>query len=166
MLPRELNELYREHGLGKLGDGLLELVDPRAYSEPYAAFFGGDAGGRSPFLLNAMGEPIAFKRIGPRECELSILHTYGPQIEVLAYDLGDFFDRVLLTDDGLRQVINVPLFRQLRARLGKTQPGECYGFDPGLLREAEPGTKADAAWFEVVDTRAHLTLLLQRAAED
>lgn len=165
-LPSALHDLYDELGFGTLHDGLLELIDPREYAEGYAAFFGGDAGGRTPFLLTAMGEPVAYKRIGPREGELSILHTYGPQLEVLAYDLGDFFDRVLLTDDGLRQVVNVSLFGQLRARLRRLRPGECYGFDPGLLREAEPGTKADASWFDVVDAREQLALLLRRAREE
>ena len=165
-LPASLHALYDELGLGKLGDGLIELVDPRSYSAPYAAFLGGDAAGRVPFLLSARGEPLAYKRLGGREAEISILHTYGPRLEVLAYDLDDFFDRVLLTDDGLRQVVNVPLFRQLRSRLRKTRPGECYGFDPGLLREAPPGTRADVEWFEVVDAREQLELLLRRAAEE
>lgn len=165
-LPRTLHDLYDECGLGKHRGGLLELVDPREYAEGYAAFFGGEPGGRTPFLLNAMGEPVAYKRIGPREGELSILHTYGPRLEVLAYDLGDFFDRVLLTDDGLRQVVNVSLCGQLRARLRKLRPGECYGFDPGLLRDAQPGTRADASWFDVVDAREQLALLLRRAREE
>ena len=165
-LPRPLHDLYDEVGLGKHRDGLLELVDPRDYLPGYAAFFGGDAAGRTPFLLNATGEPIAYKRLGPREGEISILHTYGPRLEVLAYDLGDFLDRVLTTDDGLRQVVNVPLFRRLRSRLRRLRPGECFGFDPALLRDAAPGTRADDTWFEVVDARDHLGLLLRRAGED
>lgn len=164
-LPTELVDVYQSQGPGKLGDGLLELIDPIAYAPAYVAFFGGDAGGRVPFLLTAMGEPIAYKPIGPREAELSILHVYGPQIAVLAYSLDDFLDRVLLTDDGLRQVVNVPLYERLRARLGRLRPGQCYGFDPGLLSEAPAGTKADDSWFEVVEALDHLALLLRRAEQ-
>ncbi len=163
LLHRDLHELYETIGLGKLGGGLFELMDPRLYREAYAAFFGGDAGGRTPFMINAFGEPIAFKRLGVREAEISILHTYGPQIEVLAYDLNDFFDRILLTDDGLRQVVNVPLFNTLRGNLRALKPGECYGFDPNLLAEEPAGTKADASYFEVVDVREQMELLLELA---
>ena len=165
-VPTPLHELYHAVGMFKLGDGMLQLIEPERYRGPYADFFGGDTTGRTPFLLNGLGEVVAYKQISPREAEISILHTYGPQLEVLAYDLGDFFDRVLLTDDGLRQVINVPLFRQLRARLGRLRPDQVYGFDPGVLREEPEGTKPDASYFDIVEAREHLRLLLKRAQEE
>ncbi len=165
-LPPGLLALFTEVGCAKLGDGLFELVDPAAYGLPYADFFGGGSGGRVPFLLNAFGEVVAAKRIGARETELSILHTYGPKLEVLAYDVEDFFDRVMLTDDGLRQLVNVNLFGRLRGRLGRLRRGRVYGFDPALLAEDGEGAKADASYFEVVDAREHLSLLLRRAAAD
>lgn len=163
--PTQIHDLADAVGLGKHRRGMLELVDPRVYLEPYAAFFGGDASGRLPFLLNAFGEPIAYKRVSAREAEISILHTYGPKLEILAYDLGDFFDRILGTDDGLRQVINVPLFGRLQNRLRTLRPGQSYGFDPGVLAEEPAGTKADVSFFEVVDTIDHLHLLLRRAGD-
>ena len=163
--PAQLHDLVGDVGLGKHRSGLLELIDPRTYLPPYQEFFGGDSAGRVPFLVNAFGEPIAYKRVGPREVEISILHTYGPKLDVLAYDLGDFFDRVLGTDDGLREVVNVSLFNQLRSRLRTLRPGQSYGFDPGILAEEPEGTKADASYFEVVDTVEHLGLLLRRAGE-
>ena len=161
--PTQLHDLADAVGLGKHRRGMLELIDPRTYHPPFAEFFGGDSAGRTPFLLNAFGEPIAYKRVSAREAEISILHTYGPKLEVLAYDLGDFFDRVLLTDDGLRQVLNVPLFNDLHSRLRTLRPGQSYGFDPGVLAEEPAGTKADASYFDVVDTVDHLALLLRRA---
>jgi len=164
-LHRELHELYDRVGLGKFREGLLELVDPRLYKVPYTAFFGGDTGRRVPFLINAFGEPIAYKRIGPREAEISILHTYGPQLEVLAYDLADFFDRILMTDDGLRQVVNVSLFNTLRASLGKLRVDQVYGFDPRVLAEEGASKKADPSYFSIVDGLEHLQLLLRRAEE-
>ena len=166
LLPPALIELYEAHGVGSYRDGLVCLIDPAVLHDAYADFFGGDAGGRVPFLVNAFGEPVAYKRIGPREAELSILHSYGPKLEVLAYELGDFFDRILLTDDGLRQLVNVPLFHQLRSRLGKLRYGQSYGFDPALLAEEGDGAKADASFFEVVDTAQHLRLLYERASAD
>ncbi len=165
-LPPALLELILHFELGKHRDGLLELVDPGTYHETYAAFFGGDAAGRVPFLLNAFGEPIAYRRISAREGEISILHTYGPQIEILAYDVDDFFDRVLGSDDGLRQVVNIQLFGELRNRLGRLRHRQCYGFDPALLADEPAGTKADASFFEIVDAVEQLQLLLRRAAED
>ena len=163
--PTQLHDLADAVGLGKHREGMLELIDPRPYFQPYRDFFGGDSAGRVPFLLNAFGEPVAYKRVSAREAEISILHTYGPKLEVLAYDLGDFFDRVLGTDDGLRQVVNVSLFGQLRSRLRTLRPGQSYGFDPGVLAEEPAGTKADASYFEVVDTLEHLALLLKRAGD-
>lgn len=163
--PTQLHDLVDAVGLGKHREGMLELIDPRPYSEPYADFFGGDSAGRTPFMLNAFGEPIAYKRVSAREAEISILHTYGPKLEILAYDLGDFFDRVMGTDDGLRQVVNVSLFGQLRSRLRRLRPGQSYGFDPGVLAEEPAGTKADASYFEIVDTLDHFGLLLRRAGE-
>lgn len=161
--PPQLHDLADASGLGKHGSGMLELVDPRIYLPPYAEFFGGESGGRMPFLANAFGELIAYKRVSARESEISILHTYGPKLNILAYDLGDFFDRVLGTDDGLREVVNVPLFRQLHSRLRRLRPGQSYGFDPGVLAEEPAGTKPDASYFEIVDTLEHTSLLLRRA---
>lgn len=163
LLPEALTTLYAELGTGKHRRGMFELISPAEYTAPYANFFGGDSAGRTPFLANAFGEPIAYKRVSSREAEISILHTYGPRLEVLAYDLGDFLDRVLGTDDGLRQVLNVPLFDRLRSRLRTLRPGQSYGFDPAVLAGEPAGTKADASYFEVVDTVAHLGLLLARA---
>ena len=162
-LGPHLTALLERAGAGLHADGMLQLVDPRAYLDDYLAFFGGDAGGRVPFMLNGFGEVIAYKRIGVRQDEISILHTYGPKLAVLAHDLGDFFDCVLLTDDGLRDVINVPLYRQVRSARRRLRPGEVYGFDPNLLAEEGEGAKADARYFEVVDAREHLSLLLRRA---
>ncbi len=164
-LPPALLEVYLYHGLGKHREGLLELIDPSQYQSAYTDFLGGDAASRVPFMLNAFGEPIAYRRISAREGEVSILHTYGPQLEILAYDVGDFFDRVLGTDDGLRQVVNISLFGELRSRLGRLKPGQSYGFDPALLADEPAGTKADASFFGVVDARDHLDLLLRRATE-
>lgn len=163
-VPRSLHDLWDEIGFGKHRDGLLELIDPTQYYNQYAAFFGGDPAGRVPFMINAFGEPIAYRRISAREGEVSILHTYGPKIEVLAYDFDDFFDRVLLTDDGMRNVVNVSLFNQIRSGLRSLRQNEAYGFDPQLLEELPKGTKVDASFFEIVDAREHMNLLLQRAA--
>lgn len=165
-LPRALHDLWDAVGLGSHREGMISLVDPRDYAAPYAAFFGGDGGGRVPFMVNGFGEPIAYRKLGPREGEVSILHTYGPRLSVLGYSLDDFLTSQLVDDDALRQVVNVPLFSDLRGRLRKLRPGECYGFDPGVLREEPEGTKADASHFEVVEALEHLELLLRRAAED
>ena len=165
LLPSGIVAAYSEYGTGKHRGGMFELVDPERYLPTYAAFFGGDSAGRIPFLVNAFGEPVAYKPVGPRESEFSILHTYGPRLEILAYDLGDFLDRVLTTDDGLRQVLNVPLFERLRTRLGRLRPAQSYGFDPGVLATEPAGTKADAGHFEVVDTLEHMSLLLRRAEQ-
>lgn len=162
-LPREIHELWDLAGLGKHRSGMLELIDPRIYLSAYSAFFGGDAVRRVPFLLNGFGEPIAYKRINGQEAEISILHTYGPKLEVLAHNLGDFFDRILLTDDGLRQVINVQLFEEVRSRNGRLRSGEVYGFDPRVLENQPVQTKADASYFSKVDAIEQLELLLERA---
>ncbi len=164
-LPPALLELFLAEGLGKHREGLLELIDPAHYQQTYTDFLGGEAAGRTPFMLNAFGEPVAYRRISAREGEISILHTYGPQLEVLAYDLGDFFDRVLGSDDGLRQVVNISLFGQLKSRLGRLRSGQAYGFDPALLADQPAGTKADASYFEVVEAHAHMALLLRRAQD-
>lgn len=164
-LPPALLELFLDFDLGKHREGLLELIDPSHYRDSYANFLGGDTAGRTPFMLNAFGEPLAYRRISAREGEISILHTYGPQIEILAYDLDDFFDRVLGTDDGLRQVVNISLFGDLRSKLGRLRPGQAYGFDPAILADEPLGTKADASFFEIVDALEHMRLLLRRAEQ-
>ena len=162
-VPRSLHDLWDHIGFGKHRNGLLDLIDPTQYYDHYAGFFGGGPAGRIPFLMNAFGEPIAYRRISAREGEVSILHTYGPKIEVLAYDFDDFFDRVLLTDDGLREVVNVSLFNQVKSGLRSLRQNEVYGFDPQLLEEMPKGTKADATFFGIVDAREHLNLLLNSA---
>ena len=164
-LPASIAALYEEVGLGKHRQGMFELIDPGAYAKTYAAFFGGDAVGRTPFLVNAFGEPIAVKRLRGPEDEVSILHTYGPKLSVLAVRVVDFFEDVLGTDDGLQQVLNVRLFDELRQRLPRLRAGQCYGFDPAVLAEAER-KQATAADFTVVDTLPHLALLLRRAGEE
>jgi len=163
-VPRSLHDLWDLIGFGKHRNGLLDLIDPTLYYDHYAGFFGGDPAGRVPFMMNAFGEPIAYRRISAREGEVSILHTYGPKIEVLAYDFDDFFDQVLLTDDGLRQVVNVSLFNQVRSGLRSLRQNEAYGFDPQVLEEMPKGTKADASFFGIVDAVEQLNLLIQRAA--
>ena len=163
LLPNAIHELWDEAGLGKLKEGLFELIDPRTYREAYASFFGGDSRGRIPFMINGFGEPIAYKRVRGRQEEISILHTYGPKLEILAYELSDFFDRIMLTDDGLKNVVQVQLFNEVRSRLGRLRPGEVYGFDPLLLQDMPTGTKADASFFNKVDALQQLELLVKRA---
>ena len=164
-LPPKLLTLMQQQELGKHRQGMFELINPQLYREVYAGFLGGDAGRRVPFLMNAFGELVACRPLPGHEVEISMLHPYGPRLDVVAMTLDDFFERVLGSDDGLLDVVNVQLFNDLRVRHPRLLPGEIYGFDPAVLA-AEQVKRVDASYFQVLGAPGHLALLLKRAEEE
>ena len=158
----DLVSLWMSDGFGKQRGGMLDLMDPRHYIEAYERYFDGDAEGRIPFMINAFGEVFGCRRLLGREVEISVLHPYGPKVDILAYDFGDFVDRVLCTDDGLQEALNVPLYGRVSTKLPRLKPGEVYGFDPAVLEGKPEGTRVDETYFVVVDCLTHLGLLERR----
>jgi hypothetical protein len=151
-LPSDVLDEWRGSGICSYGDRLLWFTDPEQLAdvlEEWLEAFELESG--AVFLRTAFAHLYVWS--DGRVCSIDV-HNGG--FSRVTDDLDLFFS--LLTDDDLRgRILRVPLYEEVRRRLGPPERDECYAFVPALALGG-PGT-ADSV--QRVKLREHLGILAE-----
>lgn len=155
--PPLLVELWRQHGLGLYGDGLIQLIDPEQFRPVLAEWLGGDKPNYLPFAMSAFGQLYYHRQLTPTDEDVCYLDPHYRDILDCVWDLEEFFEGYLLHADVREHHLREPLFREALALHGPLPPGSMYCFTPAV---ALGGDEA-ADGLTVGDAAVHLSLLFQ-----
>lgn len=167
-IPGAIFQLWERLGLGMFLDGYFQLCDPDTYRPILDQALGRDAdldpGRTHPVGFSAFGEIIAWNedyrdvRInlvdGQVSCRWLLLPKQGvdPNITLLT--------RLLLANNISFDPLDAdgePIFKSVRSRLGKLEPGQIYGFKPILAF----GGNRTAGSLVVCEALPHMSILAQ-----
>src|SRR5262249_3734139 len=94
ILPESLLELWEHIGLGFYADGLIQLIDPRAYRGILLRWLnlGDDDRSRLPIALTAFGKLIYYRKIDAENEDVSCLNQHTSEARVFTWSLDEFFN--------------------------------------------------------------------------
>ena len=133
MLPKEIIELWEDYGFGAYGDGLIKVVDPRAYRNSLYAWLGRKDLNRIPILVTAFGDIFYYRKLENNENDVSLLNIHYRRTEVCGASYQDFFERYLLDKGVIKRVLRADLYRQAVKKFGRLGDPDIFFFVPALV---------------------------------
>lgn len=159
-LPEPLLALWRQHGFGFYGQGLVQLIDPDVYRDNLWGWLMRDEPDmdRLPIALSAMGTIFYYRRLGEDGDEdVSFLNPHTSESGCTVWSLEQFFNEWLGEDDNLKDQLHVGQLDALAARAGALQRDEMYFHEPALRL----GGAGNVAQVARGSAPVHLDLLLR-----
>jgi hypothetical protein len=154
--------LWRDHGFGFYGRGLVQLIDPDVYSENLWGWLMRDEPDmeRLPIALSAMGTIFYYRRLSDDGDEdVSFLNPHRSESGCTVWSLEQFFNDWLGEPDNLTDYLHAEQFDALAAHAGPLQPDEMYFHEPALRL----GGDGSLAHIARGSAPLHLNLLLELA---
>lgn len=134
MLPKEIGELWEDHGFGEYGDGIIKAVDPRAYMNSLYSWLGRKDLSRIPIIVTAFGDIFYCRKLENNENDVSLLNIHYRKIETCGASYQDFFERYLFLDKGvIKKVLRADLYKQAVKKFGRLGYQDIFFFTPALV---------------------------------
>ncbi|NLW49030.1 MAG: DUF1851 domain-containing protein [Firmicutes bacterium] len=156
-LPVCILELWRDHGFGSYGDGLIRVVDPEIYNETLYTWLGKKNDKRIPIALSAFGELFYYRDLGSGQEDVSMLNVHYKSIDVCTWSLNSYFNEFLVDDQTISDVLRQKLFLEALQKFGPLKTDEIYSFVPALAM----GGAAEVEYIQKAMALVHLDLLFQ-----
>jgi hypothetical protein len=134
-LPAPLLALWRQHGFGFYGQGLVQLIDPDVYRDNLWGWLMRDEPDmdRLPIALSAMGTIFYYRRLSEDGDEdVSFLNPHTSETGCTVWSLERFFNEWLGEDDNLADHLHAGQLDALVARAGALERDEMYFHEPAL----------------------------------
>jgi hypothetical protein len=161
-LPGALLALWKQHGFGFYGQGLVQLIDPDIYSENLWGWLMRDEPDmeRLPIALSAMGTIFYYRKLSDDGDEdVSFLNPHTSEGGCTVWSLAQFFNEWLGEEDNLVDYLHAEQFDALVAKAGALQSNEMYFHEPALRLGGSGSVDEIARGSAPV----HLNLLLELA---
>ena len=145
MLPKEIIELWEEYGFGEYGDGLLKVVDPREYMNSLYTWLGQKDFNKIPIIVTAFGDIFYYRKV-----------------EACGYSYQEFFEKYILDEDIIKNVLRADLYKQAVKELGKLDYKDIFFFIPALVL----GGREELKYIKKGNGAVHHQVLLQIGQEE
>lgn len=162
MLPKEIIELWEEYGFGEYGDGLLKVVDPREYMNSLYTWLGQKDINKIPIIVTAFGDIFYYRKLEDNENDVSLLNIHYRKVEACGYSYQEFFEKYILDEDIIKNVLRADLYKQAVKELGKLDYNEIFFFTPALVL----GGREELKYIKKGNGAIHHQVLLQIGQEE
>ena len=132
MLPKEILELWEDHGFGAYGGGIIKVVDPRAYWNSLYSWLGRKDFSRIPIIVTAFGDIFYYRKLADNVNDVSLLNIHYRRTEACGASYQDFFERYILDKGVVKKVLRADLYQQAVKKLGKLDDPDIFFFTPAL----------------------------------
>ena len=156
MLPKEIVELWENHGFGEYGDGIIKVVDPREYMNSLYSWLGRKDSSRIPIIVTAFGDIFYYRKLTDSENDVSMLNIHYRRTEVWGYSYQYFFERYLLDKGVIKKVLRADLYKQAVKKFGRLGYQDIFFFTPALVL----GGGEDIKYIEKGNGAVHQMVLL------
>ncbi|NLR74494.1 GAD-like domain-containing protein [Leeia aquatica] len=149
-LPDSLLELWRQHGFGVYGDGLIQIVDPDDYRDNLWDWLMRDEDmSRLPIAISAFGDIFYYRKLSDAGDEdVCYLDPHTSEGGVLVWSLTQFFNEWCCNQDVRSDFFRQAQFEKTVKGAGILHEGQMYFFVPalrlggGLVTNIERGAAA------------------------
>ncbi|MFR3156439.1 MAG: T6SS immunity protein Tdi1 domain-containing protein [Christensenellales bacterium] len=162
MLPKEIIELWEEYGFGEYGDGLLKVVDPREYMNSLYTWLGQKDFNKIPIIVTAFGDIFYYRKLEDNENDVSLLNIHYRKVEACGYSYQEFFEKYILDEDIIKNVLRADLYKQAVKELGKLDYKDIFFFIPALVL----GGREELKYIKKGNGAVHHQVLLQIGQEE
>lgn len=162
MLPKEIIELWEEYGFGEYGDGLLKVVDPREYMNSLYTWLGQKDFNKIPIIVTAFGDIFYYRKLEDNENDVSLLNIHYRKVEACGYSYQEFFEKYILDEDIIKNVLRADLYKQAVKELGKLDYKDIFFFTPALVL----GGREELKYIKKGNGAVHHQVLLQIGQEE
>lgn len=162
MLPKEIIELWEEYGFGEYGDGLLKVVDPREYMNSLYTWLGQKDFNKIPIIVTAFGDIFYYRKLEDNENDVSLLNIHYRKVEACGYSYQEFFEKYILDEDIIKNVLRADLYKQAVKELGKLDYKDIFFFIPALVL----GGREELKYIKKGNGAIHHQVLLQIGQEE
>ena len=156
MLPKEIVELWEDHGFGAYGDGLIKVVDPRDYMNSLYSWLGRKDPSRIPIIVTAFGDIFYYRKLTDSENDVSMLNIHYRRIEACGSSYQYFFERYLPDKGVIKKVLRADLYKQAVKKFGRLGYQDIFFFTPALVL----GGGEDIKYIEKGNGAVHQMVLL------
>ena len=156
MLPKEIVELWEDHGFGEYGDGIIKVVDPREYMNSLYSWLGRKDLSRIPIIATAFGDIFYYRKLENNENDVSLLNIHYRKIEVCGYSCQGFFERYLSDKSVIKKVLRADLYKQAVKKFRQLGYPDMFFFVPALVL----GGGEDIKYIEKGNGAVHQMVLL------
>ena len=157
VLPDYLISLWKEHGFGKYGDGLLELVNPDDFQSPLGTWLAKNPPNYFPIATSAFGHLFYYRKLSEQDEDVCMVDPLYVNIVTCVWSLEEFFEGYLCDDEVQQMILRKPLFNQGIAKLGPLARHEIFLFQPALAA----GGAEKVEYLGLGNCQVHLEILFQ-----
>jgi hypothetical protein len=159
VLPDELLELWTRVGLGRYGDGLIQLVNPDEYKPVLYGWLmlATPNPDRIPIAISAFGKLFYYRKLAEGAEDVAFIDPHWRSTDVVNWSLEDFFNDSMCDEEIIEDVLQSELFTECVAKYGALAENEIYFYVPALAL----GGSEDVNSMDKGSALVHLELLLQ-----
>lgn len=162
-LPEALLELWKIHGFGFYGNGLIQIINPELYqsvlwdwlmkSEPDMT--------RLPIAISAFGVIFYYRKLSDEDEDISFIDAQTSEVDVTVWSMSEFFNDWLCSDEIIDVFLEKTLLEKAQDKYGKLKNNQMYCFLPALRL----GGRKDDLNLDKGDAATHLDFLYQLAMD-
>ena len=165
-LPQPLLDLWKNVGLGKYKQGLIEIINPEDYEDALWTYLGKEVEYYVPIAINAFGDLFYYRMLSePEDVEegeeiaedVCVIEIHYREIATCIWSLDDFFNDYLCDEEVITNLLRKELFDKAVLKKGELTKGEIYFFAPALL----VGGTENIEIVQKGDARTHQELLFE-----
>lgn len=160
-LPAELLELWKTHGFGFYGNGLIQIINPELYQDnlwDWLLKTEPDMN-RLPIAISAFGVIFYYRKLSDVDEDISFIDPQTSEVDVTVWSLVDFFNDWLCDDEIIEVFLEKTLLEKAQQKYGKLAENKMYCFLPPLRM----GGRKEDLNLDIGSTVVHLDLLYQLA---
>ena len=160
-LPAELLELWKTHGFGFYGNGLIQIINPELYQDVLWSWLMKDEPDltRLPIAISAFGVIFYYRKLSDADEDISFIDPQTSEVDVTVWSLVDFFNDWLCDDEIIEVFLEKTLLEQAQQKYGKLAENKMYCFLPALRL----GGRKEDLNLDVGSAPVHLNFLYQLA---
>lgn len=151
-VPKSLIDIWKSTGLGNYNNGLIELVNPKAYGATLDTWIGKEPDNYIPFAITGFGELFYYRKLTDTDEDVCLIDIQFGRVETLVWSLTEFFEDFLTNESDRETWLRESLFLEAVSQQGKLDKDEVFTFVPilalGGMEESKYLQKANALVYQ------------------
>lgn len=130
--PDILLNLWSNNGVGKYGNGIVEIINPEDYQMVLEMWLGKAVPNYIPFMISGFGHLFYYRKLTEEDEDVICLNPHYKKTFNCSWDINTFFNSFLLSEDIIQTLLKRELFFKGVEKVGKLNDGEILFFEPAL----------------------------------